>query len=527
MDMLTKKDIMDEILNIRYKSPEKERELCFELLSQSDDDYSKAFARTYLADALHSLGLLESAIRECQMALEITEKNQYEKLSLTLYNLAGIIYTHIEDEQGALDYYFKGINLAKEMQDYMMCGALLANIAFVYRKFGAYDKASVALEKAYNMAKEAVQNDAHVEFSDKFYYKQTAGIALQKKEPDVALPLLQKVDPRGEYTEDTEMMTMYAVYYTQKNEKERSLSYLNIVMNNMENEGNEFERLSYYFDVIDLYLELQEFEKAQKVVQKAKNILRGMNISAKWVKLANYEVEISKALGDENNLQKAYQLFYEKDTQFDENRKQAAIKRLKKRIELQSEIDKRADMEAAQAILITKSERDELTGIFNRRGIRKYLSGKYCYAQQQEKMFAVMIVDVDYFKEFNDTYGHLAGDDCLKQIAGALTSALNDKGIVGRYGGDEFLVAVTDRKTEEITDIIINIRQKIKNLMLENVNSKISKYLTVTIGAVNAVPGKQTDILEYMHAADTALYEIKKDSKNGFLVKDSLYKEKE
>ena len=377
------------------------------------------------------------------------------------------------------------------------------------------------------MAKEAVQNDAHVEFSDKFYYKQTAGIALQKKEPDVAFPLLQKVDPRGEYTEDTEMMTMYAVYYTQKNEKERSLSYLNIVMNNMENEGNEFERLSYYFDVIDLYLELQEFEKAQKVVQKAKNILRGMNISAKWVKLANYEVEISKALGDEKNLQKAYQLFYEKDTQFDENRKQAAIKRLKKRIELQSEIDKRADMEAAQAILITKSERDELTGIFNRRGIRKYLSEKYCYAQQQEKMFAVMIVDVDYFKEFNDTYGHLAGDDCLKQIAGALTSALNDKGIVGRYGGDEFLVAVTDRKTEEITDIIINIRQKIKNLMLENVNSKISKYLTVTIGAVNAVPGKQTDILEYMHAADTALYEIKKDSKNGFLVKDSLYKEKE
>ena len=62
MDMLTNKDIMDEILNIRYKSPEKERELCFELLSQSDDDYSKAFARTYLADALHSLGLLESAI---------------------------------------------------------------------------------------------------------------------------------------------------------------------------------------------------------------------------------------------------------------------------------------------------------------------------------------------------------------------------------------------------------------------------------------------------------------------------------
>ena len=250
--MLTNKDIMDEILNIRYKSPEKERELCFELLSQSDDDYSKAFARTYLADALHSLGLLESAIGECQMALEITEKNQYEKLSLTLYNLAGIIYTHIEDEQGALDYYFKGINLAKKIQDYMMCGALLANIAFVYRKFGAYDKASVALEKAYNMAKEAVQNDAHIEFDDKFYYKQTAGIALQKKEPDVAFPLLQKVDACGEYTEDTEMMTLYAVYYAQRNEKEKSRSYLNIVMDNMENESNEFERLSYYFDVIDV-----------------------------------------------------------------------------------------------------------------------------------------------------------------------------------------------------------------------------------------------------------------------------------
>lgn len=525
--MLTKKDIMDEILNIRYKLPEKERELCFELLSQSEDDYSKAFARTYLADALHSLGLLESAIRECQMALEITEKNQYEKLSLTLYNLVGIIYTHIEDEQGALDYYFKGINLAKKIQDYMMCGALLANIAFVYRKFGAYDKASVTLEKAYNMTKKAVQNDAHVAFSDKFYYKQTAGIALEKKEPDVAFPLLQKVDAHGEYTEDTEMMTMYAVYYAQKNEKDKSLSYLNIVMGNMEKESNEFERLSYYFDVIDVYMELQEYEKAQEVVQKAKSILRGMNISAKWVKLASYEVEINKALGDEKNLQKAYQLFYEKDTQFDETRKQAAIKRLKKRIELQNEIDKRADMEAAQAILITKSECDELTGIFNRRGIRKHLARNYHYAQQQEKIFAVMIVDVDYFKEFNDTYGHLAGDDCLKQIAEVLTESLNGKGIVGRYGGDEFLVAVAGRKTEELTDIITNIRQKIDDLMLENMNSKVSKFLTVTIGAVNAVPDKHTDISEYMHAADTALYEIKKNSKNGFYIKDSLYKEKE
>ena len=92
--MLTQNEIMKQILTVRHESPEQERELCFTLLSQCEDRYEEAFARTYLADALSSMGLLDSAIQECKKALDITLRNNYEELSLTLYNLIGIIYTY-------------------------------------------------------------------------------------------------------------------------------------------------------------------------------------------------------------------------------------------------------------------------------------------------------------------------------------------------------------------------------------------------------------------------------------------------
>ena len=91
-----------------------------------------------------------------------------------------------------------------------------------------------------------------------------------------------------------------------------------------------------------------------------------MNISGKWVKLLELEIKIYTALGDEDRLNEAYQNFYEKDKEFNEERMKTSVKRLKRRIDLQNEIDKHADMKAKQEQLINMSENDELTNVLNR-----------------------------------------------------------------------------------------------------------------------------------------------------------------
>ena len=102
---------MEQILEVRHQSPEKERDLCLKLLEMNETEYERAFAHTYLADAFHSMGMLDKAMDEYHAAMDLMGKKEYDKLFLTLYNLAGGIHIGQDDEQGALDCFFKEISL--------------------------------------------------------------------------------------------------------------------------------------------------------------------------------------------------------------------------------------------------------------------------------------------------------------------------------------------------------------------------------------------------------------------------------
>ena len=520
--MNEKESLMEEILNIRYESAEKEKELCIKLLDCSDDDYTQAFARTYLGDAFHSLGLLDSALRECLKALEISEKNRYEKLMLTLCNIIGIIYITIEDEQSSLDYYYRAMRLADEVNDTMMSSMIMANIASIYNKFGEYNKAMINLDKAYEIANSATDNDSHLKYTDTFFNGNKADIAISSGNYEEGLRYLKNTNIDPETTCDIIIVILYASYYTGVQDKDNALKYIGRIIELIESDNNNMDMKSYYFDIIEMYLKLSEYESAKRYAIKLEEVVRNMNITGKWVKLLDLEIKIYTALGDEERLNEAYQNFYEKDKEFNEERMTTSVKRLKRRIDLQNEIDKHADMQAKQEQLVNMSENDELTNVLNRRGLRKKLDTMYQKAKEEASLLAVMIIDVDYFKEFNDTYGHLAGDDCLRKIASALRDSVGMDGIVGRYGGDEFMVVVSGMERNELVNMITRIRDSIDGLFITNVNSKVSEFVTVTIGAINTIPSDNTDILEYMHAADNALYDIKKKSRNGFHIANAL-----
>lgn len=520
--MFAKEEIMSEILNIRYESPKQERILCSKLLANADDDYTKAFARTYLGDAFHSLGLLDNALRECQMALELSEKNGYEKLSLTLYNILGIIYTYVEDEQGALDCFFKGIALAKKVEEHMMSAAIHANLAYMYGKFYKYDKSLDTLQKAIEINDSATNNEARVQLGNLFFYRNKANVLLEKGEYESAHKYLELIKEETNINEDINLLILYAIYYTKLKDIDNATFYIDKIRDRANTITNKLDKITVYFELIELYLFWQQYDEAESIVDICDDILEEIKLPNKYVKLAEYKIEIYTNINKKDKLIEAYRLFYEKDRELTSTRQKAEVKRIKKKIALHNEMEKHATMQAKQEELISKSECDELTAVFNRRGIRKYLEMKYMESQKSETNIAIIIIDVDYFKEYNDTYGHLLGDECLKSIAKALNDAVKDSGFVGRYGGDEFLIVASNKTEEEIEKIIVDIRNNIEELQLENVNSKVSNMVTVTIGAVNTVPKKDTDLLEYMHAADNALYEIKKKSRNGYHITNSL-----
>ncbi len=158
---------------------------------------------------------------------------------------------------------------------------------------------------------------------------------------------------------------------------------------------------------------------------------------------------------------------------------------------------------------------DGLTGIANRRHFDTTLDLEWRRAMRSAKPLSLIIVDVDYFKNYNDVYGHLAGDSCLQKIALTIRDSLRRAGnFVARYGGEEFIVILPDTNAEGAYLFAESLREKIENLNIEHKDSKVGKNVTVSLGVSTTVPNKDSTQDELISIADKALYKAKQGGRN-------------
>ena len=166
-----------------------------------------------------------------------------------------------------------------------------------------------------------------------------------------------------------------------------------------------------------------------------------------------------------------------------------------------------------------KSEIDHLTGVSNRFGLNRYFEGAFEDCYQNGRPLAVGIIDIDFFKPFNDNYGHQAGDDCIVMLASILKEIEREYGaFCARFGGDEFIVIVCGLERGEIEAIARRIKDKILEKRVPHAHSQVSDIVTVSQGYCYGVPVQHKKLNDYLYVADSAMYEVKESSKNGFKV---------
>ncbi|CAK4824536.1 unnamed protein product [Aphanomyces euteiches] len=125
------------------------------------------------------------------------------------------------------------------------------------------------------------------------------------------------------------------------------------------------------------------------------------------------------------------------------------------------------------------------------------------------------MLDIDYFKSFNDTYGHLSGDECIKTVAQVLNSSVNRPGdLAARFGGEEFIVLLPDTEPEGAMKVARTIRATIEALQIVHKGSSINDYVTVSLGVATIAPVLEQTAKELVYAADQALYEAKQTGRN-------------
>lgn len=179
-----------------------------------------------------------------------------------------------------------------------------------------------------------------------------------------------------------------------------------------------------------------------------------------------------------------------------------------------SELDRRRLTED-NLELLDRSNRDPLTGLANRRALERFFSDAWRQASLHSLPISALMIDLDHFKRFNDSHGHQAGDECVKQVARAVQQLVRDPtDLVARYGGEEFLVVLTGTEAIAAASVAERIRQTIEALEITRTGDGKPLRITASVGIATHWPAAGGHPAQLVRAADQALYQAKRGGRN-------------
>ncbi len=163
---------------------------------------------------------------------------------------------------------------------------------------------------------------------------------------------------------------------------------------------------------------------------------------------------------------------------------------------------------------------DGLTGVANRRRFDEYLDDEWRRMIREESPLSLILCNIDFFKKYNDTYGHQAGENCLQQVADALRFCVKRSvGLVARYGGEEFAIVLPNTTTIGASLVAEELRSLVHGLKITHAASAVSEYVTLSLGVASLYPEPDTPPAKLVAEADMALYQAKASGRNRYVAK--------
>lgn len=190
------------------------------------------------------------------------------------------------------------------------------------------------------------------------------------------------------------------------------------------------------------------------------------------------------------------------------------------------DISERKKQEQELEILKKKLEeysyQDGLTEIANRRFFEDSYQREWLNAQREQQPLTLILLDIDYFKQYNDHNGHLLGDACLKQIAQILKKSVSrPRDLVARFGGEEFILILPDTTQASAIEVVERILQSIRTADICHSTSPLDQRLSVSLGVKTIIPTQKNDKMAFLKEVDQNLYLAKERGRNGYVIQDA------
>lgn len=175
-------------------------------------------------------------------------------------------------------------------------------------------------------------------------------------------------------------------------------------------------------------------------------------------------------------------------------------------------------LEESNAVLQRLSVLDGLTGLANRRHFDEILQQEWKRAIRDESDISIILLDIDFFKRYNDNYGHQGGDDCLRAVSAALSKAIHRPGdFIARYGGEEFVAILPETSIDGAVKIAEMMRANVEAANIPHAFSGAADHVTISLGIASVIPKSEHAPQELIERADQALYKAKEQGRNRYM----------
>lgn len=511
--------LMDEIILLRFTDLNKDQQTCEELLKLCEEinyTYGIAYACAYLGDCFIGKNQSVSAYETLIKAKEICEKNRYLDLLSYVCTWLGIYYEMQSDRQMAMHYYLDALELADRNHDLLRKSILLNNIASQFQNCENYEISKTYYIKAFeSLNKLDITNG-----SDPHYVQMGANIisaCCHLNQIEEAKKYFELIKSSKQLAENQNQVYLCELLISST---ENDIEAMHVNIDKLLDELDKFPSNIYQFFstllvVAEMMLDLNDLDYAKKMLMTLDSLCKedeyGQMLKVQYVWMRFY-----KNYGTQDEKNKAYKRFYELRQMSDDILNHNLSEGLLSKIKLRESMKINEVIEKEKEQLAEDAQLDELTQLYNRRSFREMTQSASVDANV--KTLSLIMIDVDYFKQYNDTYGHGKGDDVLREVAHCMKSAANENVLSFRYGGDEFVSMCQNMSEKEVENYIQNLIAHLSQQKIKHSESLCGDEVTLSIGYSYHIRKKEKalDTIQMMSEADNALYWIKDQGRNGY-----------
>lgn len=486
---------------------------------ENNEGFLKGFSLFYRGFNRYLNAQLEQGMEELSSALNLLITSQAWGMAAHTYNSMGNIADFQGDISLAIDCYIKGLALAKEHNIPSMEYNVRTNIANVYIGLDAYEDAAAMLQECERLLESSLK-EAMPKAPQLAATANITNCYIRMNETDKAKVSLERLKGMCEDDPSTTNQLLISVLETQLFHATGEIEKRDAAINRLKElelrSMDVYDALSELTQHAELLLEINKFDQFLELIDRIQTLAESPNIEKRILDL---QLKYYTKVGNQQKLAEMAMKYYVAAEHREEERNKIVSHNIITRIRLDEEESRRKEVEISNLQLKQKSERDALTGMNNRYKLNELAELAFHRAYLNATPLTVEILDIDCYKEFNDTYGHQAGDDCLVRIAEAIRSLEEFTGVhTARYGGDEFVIIYEEYSRADVEKFAQRLKNKIQALNIEHKSSCVSNCITISQGLFQMTPVGSSKIWDYLYGADMALYHVKANGRNNFFV---------